>query len=55
MGLDKKKKDVDETLTAKTGDVSHDNEVKKKIGQVKDPKAKAELTQFFNSGKTIDV
>jgi hypothetical protein len=55
LGLDKKKKDVDEALTAKTGDVSHDNEVKKKIGQVKDPKAKAELAQFFNSGKTIDV
>ena len=55
LGLDKKKKDVDEALTAKTGDASHDNEVKKKIAQIKDQKAKAELMGAFNLGKSIDV
>jgi hypothetical protein len=55
LGLDKKKKDVDEALTAKTGDATHDNEVKKKIKNVKNSKSQIALMTAFEKGESIDV
>ena len=55
LGLDKKKKDVDEALTAKTGDASHDNEVKKKIKNVKNSKSQITLMTAFEKGESIDI
>jgi hypothetical protein len=50
-----KKKEVDEILTAKTGEASHDNEAKKKIKNVKNPEAQLALMTAFEKGKSIDV
>ena len=55
LGLDKKKKDVDEALTAKTGEASHDNEVKKKIKNVKNSKSQITLMTAFEKGESIDI
>jgi hypothetical protein len=55
LGLDKKKKEVDEALTAKTGDATHDNEVKKKIKNVKNSKSQIALMTAFEKGESIDV
>ena len=55
LGLDKKKKDIDEALTAKTGEASHDNEVKKKIKNVKNSKSQITLMTAFEKGESIDV
>jgi len=50
-----KKKEMDETLTAKTGDATHDNDVINKLTKVTNPSAKSALTGAFKSGKAIDL
>jgi len=50
-----KKKEVDETLTAKTGEDSHDNAIKSKISKIGNAAAKVSLTKAFNLGKDIDI
>ena len=50
-----KKKEVDETVTAKTGDAAHDNDVINKLNKVTNPSAKSALTGAFKSGKAIDL
>ena len=50
-----KKKEVDETVTAKTGDAAHDNDVINKLNKVSNPSAKSALAVAFKSGKAIDL
>jgi hypothetical protein len=46
---------LDEEVTSKTNDSSHNAEVLKQINQVPNSGAKAELTKAFNSGQAINI
>jgi hypothetical protein len=47
--------EVDEALTAKTNDPTHNSKVQSKINSISNSAAKSELTKAFQSGKSIDV
>lgn len=47
--------EMEEAVTAKTTDPTHNSDAIKQISKVSNPSSRAELTKAFNSGKTIDI
>jgi len=47
--------DMDEVLTAKTGDASHDEASLTRINKIADPTAKASISKAFTSGQAVDI
>lgn len=47
--------EMEEAITAKTTDPTHNADAIKQINKVPNPAARAELTKAFNTGKTVDL